>query len=76
MQDVLDLMLELGDLNVTMLRALLKTRLPHHVSLDDLYIRNFKASSLCLILNPNLDATQKEVTKLMNGDKVAANEYW
>ena len=60
---------------MTWLRALLKTRLPHHVSLDDQFICNFKASALCMILNPNLGAAcQKEVTKLINSDKVAANE--
>ena len=73
-QDVLDLMVEFGDLDIIMLRALLKTRLPHHVSLDDQFIRNFKARALRIILNPNLGAAEKEVTKLMNGDNVAANE--
>ena len=73
-QDVLDLMVEFGDLDTSMLRALLKTRLPHHVNFDDQFIHNFKARALRLILNPKLGATQKEVKKLMNGDKVAANE--
>jgi hypothetical protein len=75
-QDVLDLMLEFGGVENKMLRALLKARLPHHINIDDQFLRNFKQRALRIMYNQN-DASQgtgHEVKKLLHGNTIAANE--